>query len=414
MEAMPIGYLIHSALMATLAVATVAGHRPRRSSPFRLSHVLGFVLNWPVFAFALLAASTALAATQTGTGAGFWLGLALTAVASAALAVLRSRARRTGAVLERALDEGLGPAWRDVAPAPAARLRRRPSFLGVLLAPVTSRRRGVKRIANVRYGPAPRANLLDVYRDGSSRRGRPVLVYLHGGAFRFGDKRFGARHLLRRLAGEGWLCVSANYRLTGGSSEPLADVRRAIAWIREHADEHGADPGSIFVAGSSAGAQLASLAGLTQETGSAVAGVIGLNGYYGTVLPRERGTADAPPYLVVHGDQDRLVVVDDARRFAAHLRAASSNPVCYAELPGAQHGFDLFRSRRFDSVVDAVEAFAAWAGSRAQAGSAAAASAAAAGSRSTTCDAAAPAAPAATATSMATAEPVAPGFTVIT
>jgi acetyl esterase/lipase len=62
----------------------------------------------------------------------------------------------------------------------------------------------------------------------------------------------------------------------------------------------------------------------------------------------------------VHGDQDTLVIVDDARGFVEQLRATSANPVVYAELPGAQHGFDLFRSRRFDTVVDAIEAFAAW------------------------------------------------------
>ena len=60
----------------------------------------------------------------------------------------------------------------------------------------------------------------------------------------------------------------------------------------------------------------------------------------------------------MHGEQDTLVVVDEARSFASQLRATSSNPVVYAELPGAQHGFDLFRSRRFETVVDAVEAFA--------------------------------------------------------
>jgi acetyl esterase/lipase len=61
----------------------------------------------------------------------------------------------------------------------------------------------------------------------------------------------------------------------------------------------------------------------------------------------------------VHGDQDNLVIVEDARGFVEQLRATSSNPVVYAELPGALHGFDLFRSRRFDTVVDGIEAFTA-------------------------------------------------------
>jgi acetyl esterase/lipase len=66
---------------------------------------------------------------------------------------------------------------------------------------------------------------------------------------------------------------------------------------------------------------------------------------------------NAPPCFVVHGDQDTLVIVEDARKFVGQLRATSTNPVVYAELPGAQHGFDLFRSRRFASVIDAIEAF---------------------------------------------------------
>ena len=56
--------------------------------------------------------------------------------------------------------------------------------------------------------------------------------------------------------------------------------------------------------------------------------------------------------------------VDNARHFADKLRSVSTNPVVYAELPGAQHAFDLFPSLRFEMVVDAIEAFAAWVRSR--------------------------------------------------
>ena len=100
---------------------------------------------------------------------------------------------------------------------------------------------------------------------------------------------------------------------------------------------------------------------------TSVAGAISLYGYYGPVArggpPSSRlpyVTANAPPCFVAHGDQDTLVIVDDARGFVEQLRATSSNPVVYAELPGAQHGFDLFRSRRIVTVLDAIEAFAAW------------------------------------------------------
>ena len=55
---------------------------------------------------------------------------------------------------------------------------------------------------------------------------------------------------------------------------------------------------------------------------------------------------------------------EDARRFAGELAGVSDSPVVYAELPGAQHVFDLAHSIRFETVINAVEAFAAWVRSR--------------------------------------------------
>jgi acetyl esterase/lipase len=379
---MPIGYLITAGLVAGAALSAVARRRPSRSSPFRLSGAIGFLLNWPLAVLVLLAASTALAIVQNGVGSPvFWIGLALTLGASGALVVLRARAQGTGPALERALDEGLGADWPDrVDPELAARLRRRPSLARILSAPVSSRRHGVKRIANIRYGPARRANLLDLYRDRSHRPGRPVLVHFHP---LFGSKRLGSRYLFHRLAAEGWMCVSANYRRASddGLSDQLIDVKKVIAWVREHGPEHDADTDAIFIAGSSLGGHLASRAAFTanepalqpgfEGADTSVAGVICLYGYYGQVAksgpPSARlsyATTDAPPCFVAHGDSDPFVIVEDARGFVEQLRATSSNPVVYAELPGAQHGFDVFRSRRFDTIVDAIEAFAGYIRSR--------------------------------------------------
>ena len=69
---------------------------------------------------------------------------------------------------------------------------------------------------------------------------------------------------------------------------------------------------------------------------------------------------DAPPFFVAHGDHDTFVPVEGARRFQATLRQVSSQSVVYAELPGAQHTFDLFHSIRFETLIDGIEAFAAW------------------------------------------------------
>jgi acetyl esterase/lipase len=373
---MPIGYLVTTGGIAAVTWSAVLRHRPRRSSPFRLSYAFGLWLNWPLVTFLLLVASTVLAVDQSGVGSpGLWIGFGLSVVASAGLVVLRRRARRTGPVLQQALDEGLGTEWSERVDADlAARLRRRPSLARVLFEPISSRRR-VTRIANIRYGPARRANLLDLYRDRSDRSARPVLIHLHPV---FGSKRLGTRYLFHRLACEGWICVGANYRRSSDDaySAPLTDVKKVIAWVREHGPEHGADADAIFVGGSSLGGGLAALAALTpgdpalqpgfENADTTVAGVISLYGYYGPVAGRgattrsSYATSNAPPCFVAHGDQDSLVVVEDARRFVEQLRATSSSPVVYAELPGAQHGFDLFRSRRLHTVVDAVEAFAAW------------------------------------------------------
>jgi hypothetical protein len=55
-----------------------------------------------------------------------------------------------------------------------------------------------------------------------------------------------------------------------------------------------------------------------------------------------------------------MVGVNHAKEFAEKLRATSTSPVLYTELPGGQHNFDRFPSIRFSAVVDAVEAFATW------------------------------------------------------
>ena len=71
-------------------------------------------------------------------------------------------------------------------------------------------------------------------------------------------------------------------------------------------------------------------------------------------LPRRQS---APPFFIIHGDRDTLAPVKDARRFAATLRAQTTSPVVYAEIPGAQHAFEIFPSARATFVVHGVERF---------------------------------------------------------
>ena len=95
------------------------------------------------------------------------------------------------------------------------------------------------------------------------------------------------------LASQGWVCISANYRLSPAAEFPdhLVDVKMVVAWVRAHAREYGADPNLVFVAGSSAGGNLASMAALTpndpafqpgfEHADTSVTAAVSLYGYYG-------------------------------------------------------------------------------------------------------------------------------------
>ena len=380
---MPIGYLVSVSLFALCTLMAL--------SPIRRPHALGWVSlllgllfsELPLIALFLLVLTAVSNVGQQGLDApAAWLAAGcLTLLVMIGLAVIVRRELRAGPVLEHAMVDALGVDWRGTLDAGmAARLRRRLPYTRILFAPIPFRRRDVERLANIRYGDAGRSNLLDVYRHRSRPSGGPVLIHLHGGAFVMGKKNREARPLLYRLASQGWVCISANYRLgrEGSRSGNLIDVKKVIAWVREHGHELGADPAVVFVAGSSAGAHLAAQAALTpndpslqpgfQGAETSVSAAILLYGYYGALDtdPRMGSSTrlDAPPFFVAHGGIDSLLPAETARRFSARLRSSSSDPVLYAELPGAQHGFDLFHSIRFESVVDAIEAFAVWVRSR--------------------------------------------------
>jgi acetyl esterase/lipase len=212
----------------------------------------------------------------------------------------------------------------------------------------------VVRVRGLAYGGGP-DRTLDVHHRRDRPAGAAVLLHFHGGGFYSGSKAREARPLIRHLTSQrGFVCVSADYRLQPHVTlaGQVADVRDAIAWVRAHAAEFGAEPGMLFLAGSSAGANLAIRAVCDGETG--IAGLICRYGYYGGLAPR----GDMPPMLIVHGEKD-LIPAADVRAFAERVRAVSGRPVSYAELPGAHHDFDLYESIRSAAVNKAVEQFAA-------------------------------------------------------
>jgi acetyl esterase/lipase len=368
----PIGSLVF-ALCVAVAVAPVRRPRPLGV----LSWIGSMAPNELPGLFAAIVVATTLPEVLDADDptAERWASGVIALVTITGLLIVLWRARHTVATLDAAMDDALGTGWRT-----SPERRRRPWRQALLPFPV--RPREVERIRDVAYADGGRANLLDVYRHRSHPTNAPTLIHLHGGHFRSGAKSRESRALLHHLAGRGWTCISANYHRSrtpaAGFPEHLVDVKRVLAWVQRHGAEHGADPQRVVVAGSSAGAHLATMAAFTandprfqpgfEDVDTTVTAAIGLYGYYGSLgdtatssSPADHVGPGAPPVLVVHGRNDTYVPVEGAREFVGRMRRGSSAAVVYAELTGAQHSFDLFHSVRFDAVIDTIEAFASWA-----------------------------------------------------
>ena len=220
-------------MVGVFALMALRPPMPRRSTPFNLQFALGYAINELPFVGLWWLLSGTLA-TLIGSQLGrvsWWLVAGLTVLDAVALAWIGLRARSARSVLSAALENGFG--------AGAAPCYTRPAWWRIVLLPIIAWRPDVRRVRNRRYGPAGRGNRLDVYVSRRRRRtGGPVLVYLHSGGFRMGTKMLGAHPLLYRLAAQGWVCVSADYRLFRASyRDQLADARAALAWARANASK---------------------------------------------------------------------------------------------------------------------------------------------------------------------------------
>jgi len=389
----------------------VAASRGRR--PPRLG-ALYFLLAWPVAEWPLhhLALSWGTTAVFMGLGAfdqpAGWLGLGLVAGSSVVLLTLYSRAPGSQAALDRGLQEGLGIHFFErIRPEFAQRLKAGAPLSSWLNPFRLHDSLHVERIRNIAYGPGGRRQWLDVYRPRDPRPRCPVLLQIHGGAWVFGRKDNQGLPLMNEMARQGWVCVALNYRLSPKATFPehLVDCKLALRWIREHIAEHGGDPGFVAVTGGSAGGHLAALVALTandpeyqpgfEDVDTSVVAAVPFYGAYDFLehngvrvetaskpsfveklvmksspraapldwqraSPIRRVHADAPPFFLLHGTHDSLVWVEGGRRFAEVLRAASRQPVAWAELPGAQHAFDILQSIRCVHAVNAVATFLAW------------------------------------------------------
>jgi acetyl esterase/lipase len=332
------------------------------------------------------------------------LALAASVASWVALVNLHRVASRSGSVLEAALVAELGPDYRARITGPESVAVDVPITRAQVALPRRGSRRRFLRLADQSYGEFGKANRLDVWSraDLGPAARAPVLLQIPGGAWVMGRKTGQAYPLLSHLAERGWVCVAMNYRLSPGSEWPahIVDVKRAIVWIKEHIADHGGDPGFIAVTGGSAGGHLSALAALTpgfvpfqpgfEEADTRVQAAVPLYGVYDFVDADGLGVGDlrrhlertvlktrladdregweqaspqyhigpqAPPFFVVQGGNDVFTRAAQARRFAVDLRKESSQPVVYAELPYAQHSFDVGGSVRTLHTVRAVERF---------------------------------------------------------
>ena len=309
------------------------------------------------------------------------------------LAVVHRRGVTSRPFFEDPLTEALGPDHPPIAPRP-----------GGVFATGQTRRAFVRK--TVHYGPY-RSNIADIWagpelpRDGKA----PVLLQVPGGAWMIGKHRPQAYPLMSQLADHGWICVSIGYRISPKHTWPahIVDVKRAIAWVKANIADYGGDPDSVFITGGSAGGHLSSLAALTpndprwqpgfEEADTSVAAAVPIYGRFDWIdvtssdrqkfmsvlqrlivkmpfvdshqvyleaSPETHINAAAPPFFVLHGVNDTLIPVDEARMFVHKLREVSTAPVIYSEIPHAQHAFDVFGSARGHYTAAAVERFLNW------------------------------------------------------
>ena len=321
----------------------------------------------------------------------------------ALMAGLLRNALRAPSVTEAALRDALGDDYRQELPGSSEswdRLR-----VGGLAIPFYNPHPGVRRERNLTYARVAAHDLkMDVFAPEVAGERRPAIIYVHGGGWTLGFRDRQGGPLLTEMAARGWVGFLPGYRLSPTATYPdhLVDVKRAIAWVREHADAYGVDPDHIAIAGGSAGGHLAAMAALTpndpelqpgfESADTSVQACVPLYGVYDVgehvegliddfeaylarfvvkadfdedpeawdrFRPVANLTSDAPPFLVIHGDQDTLTSPGEARRFAGSLREVSRAPVAYVELPGCQHAFDVFPSVRTAHVLRGVARFLA-------------------------------------------------------
>ncbi|HUJ44766.1 MAG TPA: alpha/beta hydrolase [Opitutaceae bacterium] len=235
-------------------------------------------------------------------------------------------------------------------------------------------------VRDIEYGRAGGESLrLDAsVPDGSGSH--PIAILVHGGGWSSGDKA-GSNHpgdsadispWFAPLTAAKFAWFSINYRLAPAHRWPACfeDVQTAIRWVKAHAAEYGGDPRRMALFGHSAGGHLVCLAGTETTADTRVQAIVGfapvtdfeyelpirggLSKSLQGLLDRPQAvTPEAlailremapinhvkpglPPFLLVQGDADKTVPIEESRNFAAKLRA-SGVPCDFVVIPGAPH-----------------------------------------------------------------------------
>jgi acetyl esterase len=247
-------------------------------------------------------------------------------------------------------------------------------------------------LKDVAYGQAGKTTLrLDAHiPDGTGPFGVAILV--HGGAWVAGDRTNNVRPLMQPLADAGLAWFSISYRLAAdvvknpigaamqmGAAE--SDVRRAVAFVKDHAVEYRVNPNKIVLIGESAGGQLAAMAALRPDAGGAVQGVVAFytpsdlatlvrtsamipdnvrdavkGTLFDTILmagltefsPINAVSETAPPFLLIHGTDDNVVPFAQSERFCEKLSASKVSCEIYS-VQGGGHGI---RSWEYAKLTD--------------------------------------------------------------
>jgi len=180
--------------------------------------------------------------------------------------------------------------------------------------------------------------------EAADTRGRPVIVWVHGGGWEAGSRRrlggeLQSGWIIERMVLAGFAVALVDYRLTAEATfpAPADDVRAAVAWLAGHRDDFGLDTTRLALWGESAGAHLALIVGATAAAGIGEARVRAVVDWYGPVdlpalyagggngalsgtwaspaaSPVNVITAAMPPTLIVHGRDDDLVPPAQSRQ----------------------------------------------------------------------------------------------------